>query len=435
MKKTSMLSLAAGLLLLTGLLTPTILADEWAWENDRSPAMAAPPLSAFINIWLETNVDNLEPAMAYNSLHDEYLVVWSNTRSAGATKDIYARRVRGDGTVLSNFTIAHNANFHNYEPDVAYSLAQDEYLVVYTYDSALTDSDIWARRVKWDGSWMSSEFAIGRTSDKQHHPAVAYNSDADEYLVVYQNTWAGGGQDVDAERVRAGDGTALGWVNIAAGAGFRSFPDVAYCAASNYYLIAYTFQPSSVTDPGDVYGKVTSWNMGYLSSETHICDDANDQGTVAVAASAEEYLAVWEDSPSGSTTELYARRLSNDGTPQGPGGGFWITGSPGRHDEAPSVAHGPGYGYLIAWQRFISPGNYDVYGRYAMPSRDSGAGGEFALDNDVAAQMYPAVACATNGDCLMAEEDNNSVGGDSEIRGRLTMPHHLCLPLVLRNSP
>jgi hypothetical protein len=437
MKKTPMLSLAASLLLLAGLLTPTTLADEGAWENDRAPAMAAPQLSAFINIWLETNVDNLEPAIAYNSLHDEYLVVWSNTRSAGATKDIYARRVRGDGTLLSNFAIVHNANFHNYEPDVAYSPAQDEYLVVYTYDSTITDSDIWARRVKWDGSWMSSEFAIGRPdkSGKQHHPAVAYNSDADEYLVVYQNTWGGGGQDVDAVRVQASDGTSPGWRNIAAGAGFRSFPDVAYCAASNYYLIAYTFQPSSVTDPGDAYGKVTSWNMGYLSSEIHICDDANDQGTVAVAASAEEYLAVWEDSPSGSTTELYARRLSNDGTPQGPSGGFWITGSPGRHDEAPSVAYGPGYSYLIVWQRFISSGNYDVYGRYAMPGRDSGVGSELALDNDVAEQKYPAVAFATNGDCLMAEEDNNSVGSDFEIRGRLVMPYHLYLPLVLRNFP
>jgi hypothetical protein len=174
--------------------------------------------------------------------------------------------VRGDGTLLSNFTIVHDANFHNYEPDVAYSPVQDEYLVVYTYDSVSTGSDIWARRVKWDGSWMGSEFAIGRTTAKQHNPAVAYNADADEYLVVYQNTWAGGGQDVDAERVRASDGTALGWVNIAAGAGFRSFPDVAYCPASNYYLIVYTFRPSSVLDPGDIYSKVASWNIGYRAT-------------------------------------------------------------------------------------------------------------------------------------------------------------------------
>ena len=33
----------------------------------------------------------------------------------------------------------------------------------------------------------------------------------------------------------------------------------------------------------------------------------------------------------------------------------------------------------------------------------------------------------------MAEEDNNSVGGDSEIRGRFVRPYHVYLPLTLRN--
>ncbi|MBU0511544.1 MAG: hypothetical protein KJ638_07570 [Chloroflexi bacterium] len=431
-KTRTVLFLVAGLILLAGMLATMAATREGVRKTDGANQDATPRLSPFINIWLETNVDNLEPAIAYNNLHDEYLVVWSNTRGGGATRDIYARRVRGDGTLLSNFTIAHNANFHNYEPDVAYSPVHDEYLIVYTYDSAITDSDIWARRVNWNGSWMSSEFEIGRKPDKQHHPAVAYNSDADEYLVVYQNTWGGGGQDIDAQRVRASDGWSPGWVNVVAGAGFRSFPDVVHNAASNYYLIAYTFQPSALGS-GDIYGKVASWNFGHLSSEHHICDDANNQGFVAVAASAEEYLAVWEDSPSGSTTELYARRLAADGTPQGPAGGFWITGSPGRYDTAPAVAYGRGYGYLITWDRFMGGPDYNVYGRYAMPGWDNAAGPEFALDNDVDAQMQPAVACATNGDCLMAEEDNNSVGGDFEIRGRLAMPYHLYLPLVLRN--
>ena len=59
-------------------------------------------------------------------------------------------------------------------------------------------------------------------SDRQWHAAVAYNSVDDEYLVVYENLWAGGLQDIDARRVRASDGTPLGdpsGVNIATGAG------------------------------------------------------------------------------------------------------------------------------------------------------------------------------------------------------------------------
>jgi hypothetical protein len=341
--------------------------------------------------------------------------------------------VRADGTLLSDFAIAHNANFRNYQPDVAYSPAQDEYLVVYTYDSVITDSDIWARRVRWDGSWMSSEFAIGRKTDKQHNPSVAYNSDADEYLVVYQNTWGGGGQDIDAERVRASDGTPLGWINIAAGTGLRSFPDVAYNAASNHYLVGYTFRPGSVFDSGDIYGKAPSWNLDppSLSTEHHICDDAHDQDQVSVAASGEEFLAVWEHTPSATTTELYARRLDPTGTPLGPAGGFWITGNPGRFDRAPSVAASAGHRYLIVWQRF--PGmDYDVYGRYAVPGRDHGAGSEFALDYDVRTQQAPAVACAGHVGCLMAEQDNNSTGGDFEIRGRLVWLYAVYLPLSPR---
>jgi len=416
-------------------LAPIAVGRASAWQAGQATPAQTPRLSAFINIWLD-DVNNYEPAIAYNSLHDEYLVVWSNLRGGGATTDTYARRVRGDGSLLGNFTIAHNANFHNFAPDVAYSPQQDEYLVVWTYNSVMTGNDIWARRIKWNGSDLNlpqyQEFAIGRQTDAQNYPAVAYNSDAGEYLVVYQNTWLGGGKDIDAERVRASDGAALGWVNIAAGGGYRSFPDVAYNAVSKYYMIAYTFRSNTPINPGDIYGKAVSWNIGYLSSEHHICDDPNDQDNVVVAASGGEFLAVWEDSSSLTTTELYARRLGPIGTPLGPGGGFWITGSPGRYDFAPSVAGGSGHDYLVVWVRFMGGIDYNIYGRFARPGLDIGVGSEFALDNDVKAQMAPAVACASNVHCLMAEEDNNSVGGDFEIRGRLVWPYIIVhLPLVL----
>jgi hypothetical protein len=422
-----------GMILLLSIILPASAAQSETMAPFETKSLNTPRLGAFINIWLETSVDNLEPAVAYNTKHNEYLVVWTNTRAGGVTKDIYARRVRGDGTLLSFFTISHNANFHNYEPNVAYSPLHDEYLVVWTYDSVVTDSDIWARRVAWNGSWMSNEFAIGRQDKggKQHHPAVTYNPVVDEYLVVWQNSW-GGSYDIDAQRILASDGTSPGWVNVIAGAGFRSFPDVTHCPSSNLYLISYTFRPS-VSGSGDIYARTASWNFGDISPEIHVCDDINNQGTVAVAASTGEFLAVWEDAPNSLTTELYARRLSADGTPLGPGGGFWITGNPGRHDNAPAVAYGLGFGYLIAWHRYAGGLDYNVYGRYAMPGWDYGAGPEFALDNDVQTQTFPAVACTPIGDCLMTEEDSNSAGGDFEIRGRLAWPYHTFLPLVMKH--
>jgi hypothetical protein len=115
----------------------------------------------------------------------------------------------------------------------------------------------------------------------------------------------------------------------------------------------------------------------------------------------------------------------------GPGGGFWVTGAPNRYDSAPDVAYGGGK-YLIVWQRFMGGLDYNVYGRYAAPGKDNGSGPEFAIDNDVAAQMFPKVACNGIADCIMVEEDNNSTGGDFEIRGRLILPYHVFLPMVIK---
>ncbi len=137
-KKFLVLLLMFGLLLLTGMPENPVEAGENPVKVLSSLSNSSVKLSPFINIWLD-DVDNHSPAVAYNSHHDEYLVVWYNDR--GPTRDVFARRVRADGTLLSSFTITHNANFWNYNPDLAYSPKHDEYLVVWTYDSVLTDSD------------------------------------------------------------------------------------------------------------------------------------------------------------------------------------------------------------------------------------------------------------------------------------------------------
>jgi hypothetical protein len=391
-------------------------------------AMQAPPLSDFIDILLD-GVDNYNPAVAYNSKHDEYLVVWENDR--GATRDIYAQRVTGDGDLKSSFTVISNANKWNWLPDVAYSAAQDEYLIVYAYNHSSSDYDIYARRVRWDGSWMSTEIAINQDADKQWYPAVAYNSQNEEYLVVYENYWAGGLRDIAAQRVKASDGTLPSWRNIATAPGtVRRLPDVAYNAARNEYLIAYTYQHAT---NGDIYGKVASANLGTLSNEIYIVPNTNDQDGVALAAGPNEYLAVWEDGPSGSYRTIYGRRVTGTDTlhPYIP-----IADHSGEACIEPAVAYGDIYGYLVTW-RYASSGasGDDVYGRYVKAGQDSAWGSEFAIDDTSNSQRSPALACAPYGDCLLVEEDNWAFGGpgDYEIRGRLVMAHRVYLPLVVRN--
>jgi hypothetical protein len=396
-------------------------------------AMQAPPLSDFVNIWID-DVDNLEPVVAYNNRHNEYLVVWVNDR--GATRDIYARRVAGDGTLKSWFSVASESNHWNYLPDVTYSPVQDEYLIVYTYRYSTDDYDIRARRVGWNGAYMSPEFGINADIDKQWYPAVTYNSENDEYLIVYENYWAGGLRDIDAQRVRASDGVLLGppsGYNVATAPNtVRRLPDVAYNAARNQYLIAYVYQ-ASATD-GHIFGKIASSNFGMLSSEIIICGDSYDQNSPAVVSGPDEYLTVWEDGTSGTSDyDIFARRVSGDGFLQGPDGGFLIAGTATNAYIEPDVAYGNIYGYLVTW-RFASGGvsGDDIFGRFVKPGQNTSWGSEFTIDNTQYSQRSPALACGLCGDCLVVESDNWP-GGDYEIRGRFILAHHIYLPLTERN--
>lgn len=385
----------------------------------------APPLEDFIHIWTGDGVDNLAPAVAYNSLHDEYLVVWENDR--GATHDIYARRVSGDGQVLSWFTIVSNANYWNWLPDVAYNPVADEYLVVYTYNSVSTGNDIWGRRVAWNGSSMSTEIPIAVDAGSQWYPAVDYNSQNDEYLVVYENDWGGGLRDIAAQRVDA-DGALLSWRNIASDPNtVRRLPDVAYNAAQNEYLIAYTYD--FPTD-GDIWGKVASANLGTLGAEIFIVDNTNNQDGVSLAAGPNEYLAVWEDGPQTATERtIYSRRVSATGalSPLIP-----IATHTGEFCIEPAVAYSPIFGYLITWRYVPTTGVWDLYGRYVNAGQDLVSSDEFVIDDDPHAQKSPALDCSTAGDCLVVEEDNSSMTGpvDYEIRGRLVRPFQVFIPVI-----
>jgi hypothetical protein len=59
-----------------------------------------PQFGPVIQIWDDAG-DNLYPAVAYNPLHDEYLVVWV-TKQDESSWDIWGRRLRGDGSPIPN---------------------------------------------------------------------------------------------------------------------------------------------------------------------------------------------------------------------------------------------------------------------------------------------------------------------------------------------
>jgi len=438
MKRTCWFALA----LMSGVLASFLMGRPMQMASAKpAPApVQSPILGGFIHIWVDT-VYNMWPAVAYNSRHDEYLVAFYNDR--GSTRDIYARRIGGDGSLKTWFAVADGTGQVNWLPDIAYSPVQDEYLIVYTHADPAPGStfDIWARRVKWNGSDLNqpayAPFPIRVEPDDQWNARVVYNDQSDEYLVVYQNDWASGLKDIAAQRVRASDGALLSWRNIATGVNqWRIDPHVAYNTGRNEYLIAYSYWVSPFTK-GDVRGKITSSNMGTLSSEISICNQPDNQEYITATAGPDEYLVVWADEEVGTLDgyDILGRRVSGAGVPLG-SGGFPIAGiGDTKLYTRPAVAYSSVYGYLVAWDYDIDPSpvfDYDVSGRYVMAGQNQASSAIFAIDNTAYGQTRPDLACDALGSCLAVEEDGWSpIGaGDYEIRGRFVRPHRLYLPLM-----
>ncbi len=144
------------------------------------------------------------PAVAYNSDHNQYLVVWSLANEASPEDtEIFGARINaatgtriGDPFQISNMTGPNGAYYVAYAPDVAYNSTAQEYMVVWSGDEASAtqvdeEFEIFGRRVMADGTTPAAEFRIsnmGPDADDRWdamRPAIAYNSYRDCYLVIW----------------------------------------------------------------------------------------------------------------------------------------------------------------------------------------------------------------------------------------------------------
>ncbi|MCP4409425.1 MAG: JDVT-CTERM domain-containing protein [Gammaproteobacteria bacterium] len=148
-----------------------------------------------------SNGDGINPAIAYNFANNEYLVVWSGDETTGQKFQIFGQRIDATtGTVIvpDSFLIGSMAgddSFDALNPAVSYNPDENEYLVVWEGNDI--GVEIFGRLVSATGepkgttatriSFMGG--ASGNVSREAHNPDVCYNTATQQYLVV----WAGDG--------------------------------------------------------------------------------------------------------------------------------------------------------------------------------------------------------------------------------------------------
>ena len=88
-----------------------------------------------------------------------------------------------------------------------------------------------------NGAPIGQQFVISGDPEQEVYPSVAYNSQRQEYLVVWSNDRPGN-DDIRAQRLSKNGALIGGSFYISAGSGAdRRYPDVAYNTQQDQYLV------------------------------------------------------------------------------------------------------------------------------------------------------------------------------------------------------
>jgi hypothetical protein len=286
--------------------------------------------------------DATNPAVTYNAMRNEYLVVWRGDNDTGALEDgefeIFGQRIDADtgaevGTndfrISDMGTTDGDTRFGATSPAVAWNATHNEYLVVWQGDDdtgTLVDDEfeIFGQRINAEGVEVGTDFRIsdmgpdGLINYSAFAPAVAWNAADNEYLVVWQgdddtaplvdNEVEIFGQRIDAAGVEVGTdfrisdmGTTDGDTRFGA-----TSPAVAWNATNNEYLVVWQGDDDTnllVDDEIEIFGQRINAAGVEFGTDFRISDmgtmdgDASFSATspaVAWNATDNEYLVVWQ---------------------------------------------------------------------------------------------------------------------------------------------
>ena len=205
-------------------------------------------------------------------------------------------------------------------------------------------------------------FLISERTSSESQPAIAFNPNDQEFLVVWSNYWGPNAWDIYAQRVSI-DGQLLSWFYVGDG----WYPDVAYNPANNSYLVVY-MREDSMSGDNDIWGRHVA-STGLLDSEFSIAISAADEGYPSVAynehTNFQDFMVVWA-----RDDLIQAQRVA--GSPQGGPGGSNLIGSKLDVSQAGRIAWWPDIAYnlnrneyLVVYQQESTPGSFifDIYGR------------------------------------------------------------------------
>ena len=171
---------------------------------------------------------------------ESFMVTWRDFRNGDASSlDIYDQQLTDVGLCGLNQPVYTGGRAQAF-PDLDYGASDDRYLIVWQDDQAATTAwDIYGRKTLPNGLPDGGAFPISTASQNQWLPAVAYNGNDNEFLVVWQDYRVGANWNIAGQRV-SGAGVLLGGnFPIATAIGDEMNPAVAYGNVAAHYFVVW----------------------------------------------------------------------------------------------------------------------------------------------------------------------------------------------------
>jgi len=240
-------------------------------------------------------------------------------------------------------------------PTLTYNTQSDEFLVVWEESSVASATAIGAQRVSATGTLLGSPVILDMSGAYQLGPTAAYNSTDDEYLLAWRSQSGWPDFNSTAGQRLGPDLTTLGLMYQLSGDGKGFESTVLHNPTVNeYFLSARGYDP----EPGGIFGSRIQANV-VLEQEIPIDTSYGisfsypaPNGEVAYNSIDNQYLATWavQGYPTWTCYNLRGQIINADGTMDGPY--FEIT-APGHFRtfySAATVAFDPNEErYLVAF--------------------------------------------------------------------------------------
>jgi hypothetical protein len=308
------------------------------------------------------------------------------------------------------------------QPAIAFNSQWRNYLVVLWNDRPGCD-DIRAERLSGRGRPLGGKWVAAGCPAERRYPDVAYNRKHNEYLVVWVEE-SGGINYIRSQRLSA-EAELLGPSQIIVqDASPLLHPAVDYAFTSDKYLVVWT---DEFATGSSIIGKVVSSDgqpqASYLEISKDPVGEPRQQPDLAYNRHANGYLVVWQQWDAGNSIwDVRGRLVSGNGDM--PLGQIYV-GNWNVDITAPAVAAIPttssAYKYLVVWEKATSPSDRDIYGRFIQEDGTPAPTG-FNVSIALVDQSQPAVAGDEAGQRFLVTWRHPAGLLDVSIRGQAISP-------------